>query len=270
MIVAAHRARRDWLEACLRSIDAQRIGPGWAVDVRIGVDGCEATSALLLGMGRGHWWSAENVGPYLIRNSLIALDGFGSLPTCRGPGGAVATDERGASGGDSDSPKALLGAPVSPSAAVPPPLPPTHYATFDIDDVMLPGYLARLVELAGPRGIGGSGRWRVDARGRRTSRTPRPYGEGVAVFSRAALEKLGGFRPWRIAADADAVRRAQALGVRVRSTREALCERRVHGRALTQGPREARRSAASAIRAGLAAGELVVALETVALEWRGP
>lgn len=73
MIVAAHRATR-WISEALESIREQQPRDGWTYTLRIGVDGCEETSALLSSDGQPHWYSPKNVGPYVVRNSLIALE----------------------------------------------------------------------------------------------------------------------------------------------------------------------------------------------------
>lgn len=74
VIVAAHGAA-PWLEACLDSIDASAATcqADVHVEVRVGVDACQATAAALARLGRAYYWSAENVGPYVMRNSLVAL-----------------------------------------------------------------------------------------------------------------------------------------------------------------------------------------------------
>lgn len=72
VIVAAWRAA-PWIGECLRSIDAQRRRPRWRYEVRVGVDGCEQTAQALDLLGRSYWWSPENVGAYVLRNSLIGL-----------------------------------------------------------------------------------------------------------------------------------------------------------------------------------------------------
>lgn len=67
------RAKPLWLEESLSSIENQLPRDAWTYSLRIGVDGCEETSSLLRRMGRGHWFSEANVGPYVMRNSLIEL-----------------------------------------------------------------------------------------------------------------------------------------------------------------------------------------------------
>lgn len=74
VIVAAYQARADWLAQCLASIDASAAtAPGVAVHVRIGVDGCAETAAHLEDLGRSYYWTPENVGAYILRNSLLRL-----------------------------------------------------------------------------------------------------------------------------------------------------------------------------------------------------
>ena len=74
VIVAAYQARADWFDQCLASIDASAAtATGLAVHVRIGVDGCAETATHLEDLGRSYYWTPENVGAYILRNSLIRL-----------------------------------------------------------------------------------------------------------------------------------------------------------------------------------------------------
>jgi hypothetical protein len=70
--MAAYRAT-EWIRCALDSIRRQQQSVGWAYSLRIGVDGCDETSELLLYEHEPHWFSPKNVGPYVMRNSLIAL-----------------------------------------------------------------------------------------------------------------------------------------------------------------------------------------------------
>jgi hypothetical protein len=70
--MAAWKATR-WILEALESIDKQEPRPTWTYSLRIGVDACPETSRLLLRAGRPHWYAQENVGPYVMRNSLIQL-----------------------------------------------------------------------------------------------------------------------------------------------------------------------------------------------------
>ena len=223
VIIAAWRAE-EWIEECLASIEAQERVRNWKVEIRVAVDACEPTSRKLLALGRSHWWSPENVGPYLLRNSLIAIERAHA------------------------------------------------YAVFDADDTMEPRYLERLLRLAGSRHIAGSARMTVNEKGRILSRRS-PYAHGVSVFGHEAWERVGGYRPWRIAADSDLIARAKELGVRVRSTSRALYRRRRHPWSLTRAPEtkmrsEAREAVKEESLSRIEAGDLVVEPETVPLEWR--
>lgn len=73
VIVSAWKATRYVWET-LESIKAQLARERWEYSLRLGVDGCEETSRYLLRLGVPHWWSSRNVGPYIMRNSLIGLE----------------------------------------------------------------------------------------------------------------------------------------------------------------------------------------------------
>lgn len=225
VIIAAWRAER-WIAECLRSIRRQRVSGAWAIETRIGVDGCPVTSQKLLELGVGHWYSERNVGPYIIRNSLIGMKRADA------------------------------------------------YATFDADDVMLPGYLERLLRLVRKDGIAGSARATIGEDGRLIMRRNN-YGHGVAIYSHNAWVRLGGFRPWRITADSDLIARALKLGIPLRTTGRPLYRRRRHPGSLTQCPEtkmgsDLREQLKALSRELRDAGDLVVEPETVQLTWRGP
>ena len=183
VIIAAHSAAR-WIESCLASWAAVQVPAGWTVDLRIGVDGCPSTARSLTRMGVHYRYSEHNVGPYLIRNSLIA---------------------------------------ASPADA---------FAIFDADDMVDPGYLTALLPLAGDGGIAGPARRTL--KGDRIVHRNFPYASGVCVISGAAWTRLGGYRPWRMAADHDFIQRARALGIQVQSPSEPLYTRRQHHANITQ------------------------------------
>lgn len=184
VIISVYQAHAPWLRECLASIRAQVPTPGWSYEVRIGVDGCAETSLILHLLGEDHWVSPVNVGPYVVRNSLIGLQ---------------AADA---------------------------------YAIFDADDVMHPGYLLSTLGVAGD-GIAGAGRFTMDAHGRVNRTYLCRYQNGVAVFSRRVWETLGGFRPWRVAADHDFIQRAKAAGIPVTKIEAPLYYRRMHAGSLT-------------------------------------
>lgn len=74
VIVAAYQAQ-PWIAECLHSVMNQAGLDGWTFSVRVGVDGCKETSHFLSNTLKfPHAFSPERVGPYLIRNSLIALE----------------------------------------------------------------------------------------------------------------------------------------------------------------------------------------------------
>jgi glycosyltransferase involved in cell wall biosynthesis len=57
-----------FIEETLESIHGQALDTGIEIIPLIGVDGCKDTAEYLRG---GFFWSPENVGPYVIRNSLM-------------------------------------------------------------------------------------------------------------------------------------------------------------------------------------------------------
>lgn len=72
VIISAFNAKR-YIGECLESVRRQRRPLGWDIKVMVGVDGCEETSEHLSKMGYRHYFSPVNVGPYVIRNSLMML-----------------------------------------------------------------------------------------------------------------------------------------------------------------------------------------------------
>lgn len=73
VIISAYRASR-WIEETLESVRRQDPYVGWRYTLRIGVDGCEETSVRLRELRQPHWFSPRNVGPYVMRNSLIGIE----------------------------------------------------------------------------------------------------------------------------------------------------------------------------------------------------
>jgi len=74
VIVAAHQVRAEWLDECIGSIEASADQTSVTLDLRIGVDGCQQTATNLGDIEQPYWWSPVNVGPYVVRNSLITLE----------------------------------------------------------------------------------------------------------------------------------------------------------------------------------------------------
>lgn len=192
VIIAAYRAER-WIEQCLDAWDAVTVPDGWEMDVWIGVDGCDRTGSILHQIGVHYWWSPRNVGPYLIRNSLIAR---------------VKADA---------------------------------YVIFDADDMPHADYLTELLPMTADGSIAGAARRTIDETGTETS-AHFPYANGVCVIPTEAWDRLGGYRPWRIAADHDLIQRAKAMGITIRKHNRALYTRRVHPDSLTRDPNTGLRS----------------------------
>lgn len=67
VIIAAYRAEK-YINQCVASVLAQKLPPGWSLDVRVGVDGCPDTERA---MKYPYFRSDRNVGAYIMRNSLI-------------------------------------------------------------------------------------------------------------------------------------------------------------------------------------------------------
>lgn len=153
--------------------------------------------------------------------------------------------------------------------------PADAFAVFDADDVMLPAYLRTLLEIVGD-GIAGAARIGMDQNGN-VGKDPKvyPHIHGVALFSANALSKIGGFRSWRIRADADALLRAARLNIPIAKHPDALFLRRNHPGSLTNRPdtrigspeRKARRTESKRLARK---GQLYVEPECAHLEWREP
>jgi len=71
VIMAAWRAA-PFIGEAIESWGAVDVPDGCSVDLRVGVDGCKQTAAALDALGVRYAWSRKNVGPYVIRNSLVA------------------------------------------------------------------------------------------------------------------------------------------------------------------------------------------------------
>lgn len=108
------------------------------------------------------------------------------------------------------------------------------YAIFDADDAMLPTYLKELIPMAhNCKGIAGAARWETNDRLERLPCARYRFRNGVAVIERTAWERLGGYRPWPVAADWDLIQRAKRLGITVRHSLQTLYLRRRHEHSLT-------------------------------------
>lgn len=72
VIIPAYEAE-DYVISCIKSIQNQELPDGYELDIRIGVDGCLKTAETINKKGISFYRSQENVGAYIMRNSLIAL-----------------------------------------------------------------------------------------------------------------------------------------------------------------------------------------------------
>lgn len=121
--------------------------------------------------------------------------------------------------------------------------PAEAYAIFDADDVMDPSYLRSLIPKAMPGAIAGAARREMDAGGK-VVRSRQSYINGICLLSHVAWQKVGGYRPWRIAADHDLVQRAQAMRITIHRHTEPSYSRRAHAGSLTHHPETGFRSRA--------------------------
>lgn len=72
VIIAAYNCDKYILD-CYNSVKNQIPLAGYEYEIRIGVDGCQKTADVLRKNNISFWWSQQNVGAYITRNSLIAL-----------------------------------------------------------------------------------------------------------------------------------------------------------------------------------------------------
>jgi hypothetical protein len=64
---------KDFIIKAVNSITNQRLPDGWKLDLKIGVDNCSETAEILKENNISFYYSEENVGTYVISNSLIKL-----------------------------------------------------------------------------------------------------------------------------------------------------------------------------------------------------
>lgn len=70
VIIPAYRAEK-WIMECVKGFQNQHSLEGWEYKIVVGVDGCKKTATALT---VPYWWSAVNVGTYVMVNSLVALN----------------------------------------------------------------------------------------------------------------------------------------------------------------------------------------------------
>lgn len=112
------------------------------------------------------------------------------------------------------------------------------YVEFDADDIMLPGYLPAVLQAVTPHNVVQAARFEVSAALAQTM--PPTVGlisrSGIRTFSRAALETIGGHRPWRCGADSETGDRLVKAKVPLVVLEEPLYLRRRHPDSLTNAP----------------------------------
>lgn len=72
IIIPAYNAEK-YIRECLKSIHLQYPSEGWDYDIRVGVDGCKNTAKVLDKMNFPYYYSYNNVGAYVMRNSLMLI-----------------------------------------------------------------------------------------------------------------------------------------------------------------------------------------------------
>jgi len=111
------------------------------------------------------------------------------------------------------------------------------YMTFHgADDEMVGGRLTAMLALLTewPAGEAIAGTWFVDTNeALQPLRWHRSPADGAIMIHRRLIERIGGFRAWRCAADTDFVIRALALGVEPVTVDQFLLLRRCHAQQLT-------------------------------------
>ena len=72
VIIAAYNCEKYILE-CYKSVKNQVPCNGWTYEIRLGIDNCPRTADICRKHNIPFYWSENNVGAYVMRNSLIAL-----------------------------------------------------------------------------------------------------------------------------------------------------------------------------------------------------
>lgn len=210
VLVAAHKAAPHVAE-CLESILTQALPPELSIEVIVGIDGCPETF--------------QAIGRYLDRAPEDRRNRIRLLNFEKNYGPYVMQNS-------------LLY--VSRGA---------HVHVVGADDVLLPNAILRLwnflqkcracssAYVLRPMGF------LCDERLERIPGREAHQLKGALIFSKNALDKLGGFAPWLCAADADFLRRAEARSIPVYSLPAATYLYRQHGTQMTRGMKTGMRSA---------------------------
>ena len=69
-VICAYKCQ-DFIQDLLYGLRNQAPVPGWDIEIRIGVDACEQTAKALEKFNQPYYWSNENVGHAILRNSLM-------------------------------------------------------------------------------------------------------------------------------------------------------------------------------------------------------
>lgn len=178
VIVPVYKAA-PYLEPCLRAICSQAMPPDWVYGVFLGVDACQesldaiTTQGYLKPDGVYVFWSQDNVGSYVMRNSLVS-----SLPE-----------------------------PLSDDVLV----------FLDADDIVRPGILEHLLLSLERNPDVRVARYLCHAFSdvdgpHRIPEHNRGFCDGSFAIWRSTFREMGGFQPWRHAADTEFHYRLTANG----------------------------------------------------------
>jgi glycosyltransferase involved in cell wall biosynthesis len=203
VLIAAFKAQA-WIEDCLDSVWAQRLPPGWNLQVLLGIDGCAETLAAVTSIrceSLDVIYARHNQGTYVTFNTLM-LYAVGEL-ICRfdaddvmRPGYLSAQIDAIDSGADMTLTWSI-------------------YTDANLDTVPV---CSRKYGVEDPNGF------------------CRTAWEGQFVIRDAVWRRLGAFQPWRTSADTDFLHRVKAAGFRVHVVEQFLYFRRIHEHALTRHP----------------------------------
>lgn len=170
---------------CVKSVQLQFPISDWKYEIRIGVDGCQKTANILNINKIPYYWSAQNVGVYIMRNSLMLMK------------------------------------------------PADAYAYFDADDKMEPLYLNCSLRYIHQTGIVMTAKINCDEHLKPRTGAVIEAG-GAMTFTHEVLQSVGGFAPYRCAADTDFMKRVGMAGFKITEIKEGLYLRRHHSGALTR------------------------------------
>jgi len=69
VIIPAYGVEK-WINDCINAFKKQKPLDGWRYEIVVGIDGCEKTAKAIK---TSYWWSPQNVGVYVMLNSLISV-----------------------------------------------------------------------------------------------------------------------------------------------------------------------------------------------------